>query len=549
MKGKNILLVLLMAIIPTIIFLLVSAIMGIKLTGLVVPIILSFLGSVIITMLVMLIINKGLGQVLEKIHQSISLMVSGDFYGSLTPLKDSRDEYNIKSTFEQLVNNLMEMLEQFEISAQKNEQYSEKLIEIVKNASISDKEILQAIDEVAKGAEETTYSIQNIAKLVNNLLEHAVSLEEETKESVEVIDNFQGISNNIQAILSNLTEDIDETVKSNRTSAENIRQLQIKSEEISTIVNSVTQISEQTNLLALNAAIEAARAGEAGSGFTVVAEEVRKLAEESKIAAEKINFTANEIRNQTHVTANNIEETVRLIEKNSTETKNTVNKFHEMTKLIDNVKNTVNDIMNFLLEDLATTKYIFDEIDKVAAMSEETAASSQEVSASSQDRTSVMDSLNGISQQLYSMSLEQNELAANFVEEYQLSEAQVRESRRVLEQISELAKKPGILDMTDEDIKKDLSRFMENNKYVDFIYTTDNTGKTVASFNNPDIIGIDFSFRPWFIEVMKGKEYTSSIYVSLLTHEPCLSTVAPIYGEAGEVIGTILTDIRIMEVE
>ncbi len=548
MDRRRFPLIAILSAIPTILFLLVSYVMKIKVGFLLVPLLISLIGSIVVVIISMSLSNTNLYDVIKRISKAIDLMVSGDFYGSLAYLKECESKHEMFFQFENLVNYLMAMLEQFEISAQKNAYYSNRLVEVVEGANASDKNVVQAINEVAKGADETAYSIENIANLVNNLLEHAMKLEKETEESSLIVEEFQQISDNIREILTKLTDDIDRTVQSNKVSAENIRELQIKSQEISTIVNSVTQVSEQTNLLALNAAIEAARAGEAGRGFTVVAEEVRKLAEESKLAAERIHQTANEIKNQTYITATNIEEAVKLIEFNSAEAKKSANRFYEMKDLIDNVRHTVNGIINFLREDLNIAKDIFEEVDTVSAMAEETAAGSQEVSASSQDHSRLMDKLNNISQQLHTMSLSQNKLAGDFVKATQLNDTQAKESKRILGLLTGLADKLDINKMSKESIKDLLQAFMDNSQYLDFVYVTDNEGKVIASDSSKGI-GLEFAFRPWFIDVMKGNNHITKPYVSLVTHKPCITVAAPIYGENRQIVGSVLTNLRIMEIE
>jgi methyl-accepting chemotaxis protein len=255
----------------------------------------------------------------------------------------------------------------------------------------------------------------------------------------------------------------------------------------------------------------------------------------------------NEIKDQTQIAAVNIEKTVEMIGKNSMETKNTGKKFSEMADLIDRVKNTVDSVMTFLSEESSKVKAAFNEIDKVAAVSEETAANSQEVNASCHTSSDSMIKLDSISEQLHSMSAKQSILIKDFVKKSELSEVQMKESNHIMKQLAELSKYPGITCMSKEQIPEILIDFHMKNKLLDFVYVLNDKGIVIASSNSSGI-GADFSFRPWFIEVLNGKNHITKIYISLITHTPCITVAVPVYGGNKNISGTLLANLKIMDI-
>jgi methyl-accepting chemotaxis protein len=171
-------------------------------------------------------------------------------------------------------------------------------------------------------------------------------------------------------------ESISSTTKEG---AEKVKALGAKSEQIGNIVETINGISEQTNLLALNAAIEAARAGEAGRGFAVVADEVRKLAEESQKATAQISGLIGEIQEEIGGAVASMDINTTQVDEGVKAVRDSLAAFEEIPLLVGQVNKA---------------------IAQISAISEENAAGAEEVSASVEEVTSAMQQVASAAQQL-----------------------------------------------------------------------------------------------------------------------------------------------------
>ncbi|WP_296652838.1 methyl-accepting chemotaxis protein [Thiobacillus sp. 63-78] len=153
----------------------------------------------------------------------------------------------------------------------------------------------QAARRQTAGIEETSAAVVNLAQSVQQVSGNAAESARVAEQSLAAAEKGQHAVANAISSMNGLREQIQETSK-------RIKRLGESSQEIGEIVELISDITEQTNVLALNAAIQAASAGEAGRGFSVVAEEVQRLAERSADATKQIAAIVKTIQSDTHDT-------------------------------------------------------------------------------------------------------------------------------------------------------------------------------------------------------------------------------------------------------
>ncbi|WP_374702798.1 methyl-accepting chemotaxis protein [Bacillus sp. UMB0893] len=179
-------------------------------------------------------------------------------------------------------------------------------------------------------------------------------------------------------LLSNQMDHLQEVVTALN---ETFKLLNLKIEETNQLTNNIHQITEQTNLLALNASIEAARAGEAGKGFSVVAQEIRKLAEITNDTTKKITANLNEVnqtsaeaQNKMIISSTNLNSSVRS-------TKEVSESFNELKENLKNIIDSFKGFDRISQNVAANTGNVEKSTNELAAIIEEATASLQEMSA------------------------------------------------------------------------------------------------------------------------------------------------------------------------
>ena len=261
-----------------------------------------------ISVVAVLIITKKITTPLELMTNALVKLRDGDFIITQRTIQRDDEFGALANMVADVRKSLNRLMRDTNASAEQLAAASEELTASSQQAAQASSMVANSVTDAAGAtAEQQTYvndameSINNTAESVERLNQTAETVSQHASESKDEAEaGSKAIQQAVEQIMS------VETIVQN--SAATVDKLGKSSQEIGQIVSDISEIAEQTNLLALNAAIEAARAGENGRGFSVVAEEVRKLAEQSQEAAQRITNLIGGIQSDTNEAVQSMQE-------------------------------------------------------------------------------------------------------------------------------------------------------------------------------------------------------------------------------------------------
>lgn len=323
------------------------------------------------------------------LRRETSLVESNDEVGKL-----AKDIVTMRRSFKEIIENALETT--FKVT--KN---SDKLKSSTNQVKGRTKQITEIVQEIATGVETQATSSNNLSEIMSDFSseiseanKRGESVVKETEKVLEMTnEGNKGMVASVEK-MKTINNIVEESVK-------RVKNLDEHTKEISKLVSVIEDIAEQTNLLSLNASIEAARAGEQGKGFAVVAEEIRKLSDDVKVSVSDITNIVNNILEESEKTFTSLDVGYKEVEEGTEQINATSNKILEMKDFLEKATQEVRSIGNNL--NVLTNKSVGmnNDIETIAAISEEMASGLKEVTSSVQKNNVSIEEVDENTEQLY----------------------------------------------------------------------------------------------------------------------------------------------------
>ena len=401
-------------------------------------------------------------------------------------------------------------------------------------ASVADS-VNQLASELASGSSEQAASVVEITAAMEELARTASQIAENATRQADLASRAESSGDTGALAVDEAVAGVEEVQKRIHAISSRADALGTRSKEIYRVLDLITEIAQETHILSLNAAIEAVAAGEHGRRFSVVAEEVRHLAQRSQESVESVRHLLDEF-------AGSIRATIVATEEGSKEATRVLERSRAAESAIGELRRASGDTSRVARQiSLATQQQ--------NAASDEVVMTLREVSLVVQRMTGGLKDLSSTADRLNSLGLTIQLLAQSFHLD------SPRSLKHLAEEWARRLEKAGNV----SEMEEALDGLIQKTQFIEMGYFVDTSGYTVLLRHNPALVGsglpllataeareIDMTQRPWYRAV--AREQRASItppYESLQNGELCFTVGAPVRGSDGFFKGVLGIDINV----
>lgn len=359
------------------------------------------------------LIARKIVQPINKVSDTMTLMGQGDFTQKVD-IKTNDEIEELANNMNLAMDSVSQLISEVKVATNKLAASAENLSSSATGTSKVAKEVSASVEKINSDLYGQDQNVESLSGLMEELAASYEQISASTDEVNNRAQLAQNAGDNGLLLVQNMTNQIRQIEVSVIDSSKRIKVLGQHSNNIGKIIDLIADISSQTNLLALNAAIEAARAGEHGKGFAVVADEVRKLAEETAGATEQIRGLIGQIQGETNGAIQQFDTATTAVNEGINYVEQTGESFELILEAIKSVAAGLSEVATAITEMSSGTSNAVEDINDIATASNEIAVRSEGLKASSDEQVSTSERIYSSADELNNMAEKLKELVSKF---------------------------------------------------------------------------------------------------------------------------------------
>ncbi|MGG4401589.1 methyl-accepting chemotaxis protein [Paenibacillus amylolyticus] len=344
--------------------------------------------------------SRWLTRPIVQLSRAAQQVSAGDLTTEI-PQRRTQDELTVLyDAFRAMVSNLRSIVNDIADSTRTTSQNAQSLSEAITQAAEQIEMMSDAVDHIAVGVEEQKVTSHQSLITADEMLDDFQRMHSQSMDMTEMSGQMERSVDHTKQTFSSLMKGMDELAESHNRSRDIMLLLEKEASDIEVITQSVKNIAEETGLLALNASIEAARAGEEGSGFAVVAQQIRKLADESKESVHRINELISRVQERIRETAQLSHEQHGLVVNESERTVSVDQTLHELTGTVEVFMKGAHDIGSKIAEQTGRVEQTHGHVKKIQGKAGSFSDEARRIMDAAHEETAIMEEISSSAEEL-----------------------------------------------------------------------------------------------------------------------------------------------------